>query len=600
MITDEKNKLVRAINDLLTKKYILDNESAEKSLRDLSEDIENDFYTVVVLGEFKRGKSTLINALLGENLLPSDVLPETATINALIYSQEPKLVVVKNDGSEETGEPTNAYLQRFSASNEEDYVNSIKYIKIGYNADILQKKIVLVDTPGVSDINEQRCEVTYRFIPKANAVLFLLDANSPLKRTEKDFIEEHLTKTGIDNIIFVLNKFDCVDEDEEEDFLNDIKSRLYRVFCLESENKLKNLKVFPLSAKWALQGILKNNSQDVELSGINELKDEIEQLVTTGSVEQGKLRDYKRRLQKTLRTLRAELENKRAIKATDTAELKKIRDELIDTLNELQNNKNNISTYIVSEQKNILKIIDKSLFFFYKRLSEDIEEQILLYKGMDFKDFVEQRISRALQRQLSNWVSAYAPNVDMLLKNMEREIGRGMSYKFQQKISLDAKTGTELQANGFVFDFNVQDVSTATTKAGIVAAGGAGLMMLIGGPLVMPFISMAAFPFLQRKFLEETLARAKDEIIPEVMNQLESDFEQLKSEIHNYVSDRCDLIAKNAEIAYKTVLENVKEDINTQIREKDDNTNNSKEELQNLTVYINEIETIVTNLEGEA
>ena len=56
--------------------------------------------------------------------------------------------------------------------------------------ELLDKNITLVDTPGVSDINEQRCEVTYGFVPKANAVIFLLDAVAPLKATEKEFIEE--------------------------------------------------------------------------------------------------------------------------------------------------------------------------------------------------------------------------------------------------------------------------------------------------------------------------------------------------------------------------------------------------------------------------
>ena len=103
-------------------------------------------------------------------------------------------------------------------------MEKVSYIKIGYPCEKLKDRVVLVDTPGVSDLNEQRSEVTYRFLSKANAVLFVLDANSPLKKTEKEFIEEKLLPLGINNILFILNKYDAVDEEEEEDFLPTVKN----------------------------------------------------------------------------------------------------------------------------------------------------------------------------------------------------------------------------------------------------------------------------------------------------------------------------------------------------------------------------------------
>ena len=191
-LQQEKNRVLQFLSELTAKPYVHTHVKALQGLRELQADIRGDFYTVVVLGEFKRGKSTLINALLGTSLLPMDVLPETATINAIMYEETPQLTVVHRDGSTRKGEVSYDFLRQYSAKREDSDAADVCYIKIGYPCDLLKNRIVLVDTPGVSDLNEQRSEVTYQFIPKANVVLFVLDANAPLKKTEKDFIDERL------------------------------------------------------------------------------------------------------------------------------------------------------------------------------------------------------------------------------------------------------------------------------------------------------------------------------------------------------------------------------------------------------------------------
>ena len=165
MINARKQDVLADIKKLSDMECVHQSGKAD-ALNELTSDIQDDFFTIVVLGEFKRGKSTLVNALLGERILPTDVLPETATINAIMYSETPMLSVVMRDGTEEHGEVSEQFLKKFSARNPQALAEQVKYIKIGYPADILQQNVVIVDTPGVSDINEQRCEVTHRFLPR--------------------------------------------------------------------------------------------------------------------------------------------------------------------------------------------------------------------------------------------------------------------------------------------------------------------------------------------------------------------------------------------------------------------------------------------------
>lgn len=593
---EAKKKLKATVRNFMQQDFVQENAAACQKLEELTQDIQNDFFIVVVLGEFKRGKSTFINALIGKDLLPTDVLPETATINALIYNEKPELQIIMQDGSIEKGEVERSFLERFSAKNQTEECSKIKYIKIGYPFKLLDANVVIVDTPGVSDLNEQRCDVTYNFIPKANAVLFLLDANSPLKKSERDFIEDKLLAQGIDNIIFLVNKYDNVDEEEDEDFWENLQVHMLKAFA-DSEYKLKNLEMYPLSAKLALQGELEQRPEFVAASGIDKIKAALQSNITEGRVEEEKLQRYKARMQAVLLSLNSELENKRALKSADADKLREAQNGLNEMFTEQVENKQRIAAFVEEEKKNIVAMTDKSLRFFYKRLEDKIIEDVQFYKGLDFKEFVEQRISKAIQRELENWLMSYAPNIDVLLRTVEKEVARGISYRFNQKIALNANLNGQVRSAGCGISISALDVSNATVQAGAIAAGGAGLMMLIGGPLLMPFISMAAFPLLQRKFLEDKLATAKEQVIPSIQEQLAACIVRIQQELHKYIEEQSNTIVKNSEYAYDTVLENLRVSIDAELQEKKNLSNDLGADIAKLTAEIDIIRQTLETLQ---
>ena len=131
----------------------------EKKAEDLRRRLQKDQFVVSVVGEFNRGKSTLINALIGLDLLPMGILPTTATINVLHYAEHPEIVVHYRNGDNTRMRFGADSLRELSAQGYGD-CSSVKYIEIGYPSDILKNEVILVDTPGVNDIDEQRTEVT--------------------------------------------------------------------------------------------------------------------------------------------------------------------------------------------------------------------------------------------------------------------------------------------------------------------------------------------------------------------------------------------------------------------------------------------------------
>ena len=119
------------------------------------------------------------------------------------------------------------------------------------------------------------------------------------------------------------------------------------------------------------------------------------------------------------------------------------------------------------------------------------------------------------------------------------------------------------------FDIVADDVSKTNLKAGAIAAGGAGLMMLIGTPILMPFISMAAFPFLQRRMLENKLLEAKEKIIPDVQEQLANSILKLQDSLYSYIDTRANAIAENTESGFEMLLNDMRQQIEDQIAEKE-------------------------------
>lgn len=352
MMTIEKQQreIIQNIDNILNKNLITD-EKIKIQLNELIRDIKNDFFMVVVLGEFKRGKSTFINSLLGTELLPTDVLPETAVISAIAYNDTPGVEAVYQDGRIEKNTLDETYLKRFSANASSNGYQNIKYLRIHYPADILKNHLILVDTPGVDDLNEQRCDVTYNFIPKANVILFLLDAKSPLKKTEMEFIEEHILPLGLDNIIFLVNKYDNVDDEEDENYFENLQYRIQSAFSKEHSSLLKKLRIYPISAKWAMRGITDHDKRFLDASGVIPVYDMIRKMAFDGDVEQIKLKQWKNRYNHLLQHQIHKLEGQKALQSANIDTLQEAAENLKNILNEHQLDYNIIEEFVNREKK---------------------------------------------------------------------------------------------------------------------------------------------------------------------------------------------------------------------------------------------------------
>jgi len=200
-------------------------------------------FHLVVLGEFNHGKSTFVNALLGARVLPTGITPTTAVINRVVWSEHPSARAVTRDGEVVLLTPNE--LENW-VTVEGGRAADLAHVEVGYPAEVLRDQIVLVDTPGVNDLNEQRAEVTYGYVPRADAVIFLLDAGQALKDSEREFLSSHVLEGSRDRLIFVLGKIDLLGPAERDAVETYVRKGLARLVAEPA--------LFSVSAKSWLEG----------------------------------------------------------------------------------------------------------------------------------------------------------------------------------------------------------------------------------------------------------------------------------------------------------------------------------------------------------
>ena len=582
-MSGNKQGLLQRIDGLQAQTY-LENMELEQ-LDELRQLVQDERFSVVVIGEFSRGKSTFINALLGAALIPMDVLPETAVIHALHYGEEPALTVVRRDGSTEKGKASSEYLQQFVVGNQD--VDAVSYIKIAYPADFLAGNVLLVDTPGVSDMDEQRAEITYGFLPQADVVIVLLDATAPLKKTEKDFINQRVLPQGIRRVIFVANKADHIDPEEVPDnYAEILQKRLDKAFGESLEGEL-----FLVSAKLALDSALQKNASLWEQSGMEVLTARLREIF---AAERAGIRDsrlqwqYRRICGRIYRRLTSE----KCLMGMKGSALEAARDSL-GQLIASRGEAPHIEEYAAQTEQHILQMTEKSLKFFYDKLHEEVVELVMEYGGQDFKMFVERRLQRNVQREIDNWIAMYSPRIEQLISKMKIELAQGLSRYFNQQVNAGKVSGQMGLAGSYGIRLESMDISNTDVKAGALAAlGGIGLTLMAGSAL-MPFVSFAAMPLIRRQMLEHDLEKARAVLIPDLEEQLIGCFVQLLADVQVRIHELVGCAMAEVMECYRMLLEEQRMRLDDEIeRKKHDEMavqqkqTELEEQLQNLQTWM--------------
>ena len=252
------------------------NKAGNERLIAVREQLISNHFNLVVLGQFKRGKNTLINSLVGNEILPSSVVPLTSIVTILKFGNEVKCTIFLNDGTEQDVQLEEIHDYVTESGNPENR-RGVKCACIEYPIPLLEKGMQLVDTPGIGSTFLHNTETTYEFLDHLDAAVFLMSADVPISQVEKELLET--IKSSTQKIFFVLNKVDNLIPKEIEEM------------SAYNNNVLKEMgftvqEIWPISARKALEG---KTSKDEELllqSGLSDLEDAIGNFLAS---EKGKI-----------------------------------------------------------------------------------------------------------------------------------------------------------------------------------------------------------------------------------------------------------------------------------------------------------------------
>jgi len=181
---------------------------AEGAVRDLAAArarVAEDRFNLVVLGEFKRGKSTLINALLGRAVLPTGVIPLTSVVTAISTGERDRLVVRYTDGRERE-RPLAEIAEYVTEGQNPGNQLGVELVRVELANELLEAGLELVDTPGIGSIHSHNTAVAHGFLPRVDAAICVLDAAQPLSQAERELMLE--VAGLVPRLLIAINKID--------------------------------------------------------------------------------------------------------------------------------------------------------------------------------------------------------------------------------------------------------------------------------------------------------------------------------------------------------------------------------------------------------
>jgi GTP-binding protein EngB required for normal cell division len=210
---------------------------------------------VAILGQFKAGKSSFINSLIGQDILPVGVVPVTTVITRLHYDQEPKAIITGFDGTR-TEAAIDEVEQFISEERNPANEKNIETVDIGLPVLSRYPGLRLVDTPGLGSVFRHNTETSLEWLPEVGAAIVAVSADRPLSENDINLLRELARYTP--KIILLLTKADLLSPSQQKEVIRFFRNTLQREIN-------QALPVYPYSIK-SNTGSLKSRIDTVLVS----------------------------------------------------------------------------------------------------------------------------------------------------------------------------------------------------------------------------------------------------------------------------------------------------------------------------------------------
>ncbi len=511
-------------------------EETGKNLEASRKKLEERKFAVGILGEFKRGKSTVINSLLEKEIMPADILPTSATMNRVTYDMTPHVELLMRDGTVmEIGiDELPDYVTKLDERREAQAA-LVEEAIVYYPCKFCQNGVDIVDTPGLND-DERMSRITEEIIPKLDVVIMVLVHDSPFSSSEADFVLNKLMTSDLGRILFLVNKIDTLRrESDRVRAIENIKSRIQekvlestkRIYgegsqeYQDTKRKLGNIKVFPFSALDALDGKLEGDPELIAKSGTIPFEQELTRMLTEerGALElQIPLSVMGRGAQEIIKAIETrknalqmssqEFEEQQkealaqieAIRAQKTEEKKRLRNSAIAARDQLTAQ---VAEFYPALREQLMAALDNTY----------IDSASMSTKGG--QDAAVAELQKALNKEMETSMSGFSERIEMQLRNIAGEeaarlgtfaqevsgrldslragIGTGDSWKAGDFLSVGAEYAMAMTLGGFGIGGVIEGFKEAGFK-GAALGGAAGLAAQFATAAALMAVSLPALP----------------------------------------------------------------------------------------------------------
>lgn len=257
------------------------------------ERIKTKKFRVAVVGEFKRGKTSLINALLGKRILPENIEPATATINRIVYGNLPNAYLILKDGTKQqiAIEQLEHYVTKRTKESLEN-AQKIQEAVVEYPSLFCQNYVELIDTPGMND-DYQMNQITIDYLKNVDLAIVAVSAMNLFGETEANFVAQLVEHPEIDQIVIVVTYIDQIQKRERERLFHYLKKRICESVLevlkkthsgedsvlQKYETIFQNLHIYGVSSTSALAAREQNNQDLFVESGLERFSQELPEII---------------------------------------------------------------------------------------------------------------------------------------------------------------------------------------------------------------------------------------------------------------------------------------------------------------------------------
>ena len=548
-----------------------------------------DSATVLFCGEFKRGKSSLVNAIIGTELCPTDIGIATSVVTTIKYGAVKKAVryygnLLENADSLKSEEIEWEDIDKYTMGDVLEIDNTI-LVELSYPSPFLKNGITIIDTPGIGGLDPRHAILTHMALPKADVIVFVTDAGEPMTLSELEFYEDKILSCGKQNVVLV-NKSDILTADTLSTHVSNTKLQLA---------KLGGPEVIPVSAKYWNKYVSKKDekylirsNKDTVLTGI------------TSEVETFKKIQYK----KYRDMLIAEIDDVYSAISLEIQQLKKDSNDKIKVIEDLQRQQAALSKFR-GDLNNPTSQIRLEINSIFEDARNEVQNLIshdgTLLTSTEFDALLES------ERGLENDGKWFVAQINDRLQKLSRKVDSRIESAFDEiSESIEKEITNVMDAETFLVSNELKSCSVINSQLAFSLAGKVMTGTLIGGlataavELLIPGVGLIAgiataaaliWKQVSRETQQQKRISLKQQVLPKINLAI--------TDMRNQANTRFSKFHQNLLLTLQTIISETEDKmrtLQTSIQESRASEHQGKEKIAELEQKAKFCETIIAQM----